>query len=175
MTRLLVAHLALMFIVKLLFPDLDLFFLLVGASFSGLDALLPILRLRDEQYHCGSIFHSVWLPLAGALFLLAFSVISSASFLTGGLLHLLTDSTDMRGRPWLYPLSKKAFGIAIFPYDFKDYVSNPLCLAIEVISILFIMLYVQAFSVDLLSLLWFALLFPLFVVFALHQWGREGD
>jgi len=171
---LLVAHLALMFVAKLLFPNLDLFFLLVGASLSGLDALLLILRLKDEDYHCGGVFHSVWLPLAGALALLTLNVAWSASFLTGGLLHLFTDSTDVRGRPWLYPLSKKTFGIPVFPYDFKDYVSNPLCVAIEVASILFIIAYVRILSIDLLSSLWFALLSPLFGVFALHQWRRSS-
>ncbi len=173
--QLLVAHLALMFAVKLLFPNLDLFFLLVGASLSGFDAFLPILRLEDEDYHCGSVFHSVWLPLAGALVLLTLNVAWSTSFLTGGLLHLLTDSADVRGRPWLYPLSKKTFGVAIFPYDFKDYVSNPLCVAIEVASILLIIAYVHAFGVDLLSSLWFALLLPLFGVFVLHQWRRARN
>jgi len=169
---LLVAHLALMFIVKLLFPNLNLFFLLVGASISGFDALLPVFRFKNEEYHCGSVFHSVWLPLASAAFLLAFNTVWSASMLIGGLLHLFADSTDVRGRPWLYPLGKKTYGIDIFPYNFKDYVSNPLCLAIEVASILLIMAYAYMFGIDLLSLLWFALLLPLFGIFALHQWKK---
>jgi len=172
---LLVAHLAMMFIVKLLFPNLSLLFLLVGASISGIDALLPVLRFKNESYHCGSVFHSVWLPLASALFLLIFNVIWSASLLTGGLLHLFTDSTDMRGRPWLCPLSKKTYGIAIFPYNFKDYVSNRFCLAIEVGSILVIIAYVYMFGIDLLSSLWFILLLPLFGVFALHQWKKARN
>jgi len=169
---LLVAHLALMFIAKSLFPSVDLFFSLVGASISSLDALLPILRLKDEDYHCGGVFHSVWLPLAGALALLTMNVAWSASFLTGGLVHLFTDSTDVRGRPWLYPLNKRTIGIAIFPYDFKDYVSNPLSVAIEVASFLFIIAYVNVFGIDLLSSLWFALLLPLFGAFAMHQCRR---
>lgn len=115
-----------MFTAKLLFPNLSLFFPSVGTSLSGFDALLPIFRLKDEGYHCGSVFHSVWLPLAGALVLLTFDVAWSASFLTGGPLHLLKDSNDVRGRPWLYPLSKTTYGFAVFPYDFRDYVSAPL-------------------------------------------------
>jgi len=169
---LLVAHVALIFIMKLLVPSFDLFFLLVGVSLSGVDALLPVLRLRDDEYHCGSIFHSVWTPIIGGLLLLAFDVIYSASFLAGGLLHLVTDSTDIRGRPWLYPLSKKTFGVSVFPYNFRDYLSSPLCLAIEASSVILVTLYVLTFGLDLLSLLWISLLLPLFVVFALHQWSR---
>jgi len=169
---LLVAHVALIFIMKLLVPSFDLFFLLVGVSLSGVDALLPVLKLRDDEYHCGSVFHSVWTPIIGALLLLAFDVIYSASFLVGGFLHLVTDSTDTRGRPWLYPFSKRAFGVSVFPYNFRDYLSSPLCLAIEASSVIFVVLYVLTFGLDLLSLLWLSLLLPLFVVFALHQWGR---
>jgi len=169
---LLVAHVALIFIMKLLFPNFDLFFLLVGVSVSGVDALLPVLRLRGDEYHCGSIFHSVWPPIIGALLLLAFDVICSASFLAGGLLHLVTDSTDIRGRPWLHPLSKKTFGVSIFPYNFRDYLSSPLCLAIEASSVILVILYVLTFGLDLLSLLWLSLMLPLFGVFARHQWSR---
>ena len=171
----LVAHLALMLIVKLLFPNLNLFFLLVGASISGFDALLPVFRFKNEEYHCGSVFHSVWLPLVSAAFMLVFNAVWSASMLIGGLLHIFADSTDVRGRPWLYPLSKKIYGIAIFPYDFKDYVSNPLCLAIEVASTLLMIAYIHIFGLDLLSLLWLALLFPLFGIFVLHQWKKAKN
>lgn len=171
----LVAHLALVFLVKLLFPSLSLFFLLVGASISSIDAILPILRLRSESYHCGSIFHSIWLPLAGASLLLVLDVSWSVSLLAGGLLHLLTDSIDMRGRPWLYPLSGKTYGIAIIPYNFKDYVANPICIAVEAASALLILAYVLMFGIDLPSLLWFFMVIPLFVAFALHQWKIPDD
>lgn len=171
----LVAHLALAFALKLFFPDFSLFFMLVGTSLSGLDALVPILGLRDDSYHCGSVFHSVWLPVVGALFLQVFDAVSSISFLVGGLLHVVSDSTDTRGRPWLCPLSKRVFGIRIFPYDFKAYVTNPVCLAVETASVAFVLVYVYVVGVDLLSILWLALLLPLFAAFALHQWRLRGD
>ena len=173
MTEMLAAHLALAFLVKILLRDLDLFYLLVGTSLSGFDAILPIVGLRDEDYHCGSIFHSIWPPVMGAVVLLLLGPIASISFLTGGIVHLLGDSTDVRGRPWLYPLSRKRFGVAIFPHNFRDYVSNPVCLAIEICSVIFLVWYALVFGIDLTSWLWIGLLIPLFIVFAVHRWRTE--
>ena len=173
MTAMLAAHLAAIFLLKMLVRDLSLFYLLVGTSLSGFDAILPIFGLRDEDYHCGSIFHSVWPPVMGSVVLLPLGPIASISFLTGGVLHLLGDSTDVRGRPWLYPLSKKRFGVAILPYNFRDYVLNPTCLVVEICSCTFLVWYALVFGLDLASWLWIGLLIPLFIAFGVHHWRIE--
>ena len=165
----LVAHVAIVFLVKLLAPGLDLFFLLLGTSVSGFDAILPILGLRDDEYHCGGIFHSVWPPVLAALMLVPLGLSASLSFLAGGILHLLADSTDERGRPWLHPLIEKSYGLAVFPYDFRDYVSNPVCVITEILSAIFVFWYVWAFALDIQSILLLCLLIPLFGAFVLHQ------
>ncbi|MFH0849281.1 MAG: metal-dependent hydrolase [archaeon] len=170
----LIAHLAIVFVAKWLLPGLDLFFLLVGTTASSYDAILPMLGIRPDSYHTGGIYHSVWVPILGAGVLYALSPVFSVSFLLGGLLHLISDSIDAGGRPWLYPLSKKRFGVALIPYNFKEYISNPACMALESISAAFILYYLIVVGLDWRSMLWILFLTPFFVAFAIHSQRAGG-
>lgn len=166
----LVAHVALVFAFKLVFPSMDLFSMLVGTTISGFDAIPPMLGLAQESYHGGGIFHSVWVPLLGAAVIYPFGELAAFSFLLGGLLHLAADSIDALGRPWLYPIYKKPFRIALLPYDFRAYISNPVSVSLEVVSCVFVLYNLVYVGVDERTLLWILLIAPLFVTFAVHHW-----
>ena len=171
----LIAHLAIVLLAKTLLPELDLFFLLVGTTTSSCDAVLPMLGIRPDSYHTGGLYHSIWIPVLGAGVLYVLSPVSSVSFLLGGLLHLVSDSIDAGGRPWLYPLSKKRFGVALIPYDFREYISNPACIALESISAAFIIYYIIVVGLDWRSILWILFLTPFFVGFVIHNRRASGD
>ena len=54
------------------------------------------------------------------------------SFSLGGVIHVLSESFDEKGRRLLYPLSKKFYGIRVLPYDFWTYLTSKKVIALEV-------------------------------------------
>ena len=173
----LIGHLAIVFAIKWLCPSLDLFHLLVGATISSFDAVPPILGLRPDSYHCGGIFHSIWIPITGAVLLYPFALMPSVSFLVGGVLHLASDSVDKEGRPWLYPISKKKLGFPLLPYEFSEYVSNRICISLEAISSVSVICYLVFIGIDQASVFWLMFVTPFFVAFALRQrpFGKDRE
>ena len=171
----LIAHLAIVFAAKLLYPSLDLFHLLVGATISSFDAVPPMVGLRPDSFHCGGIFHSIWLPIVGSVLLYPFGVVSSASFLVGGMLHLASDSIDREGRPWLYPISKRKHGFPLMPYAFSEYVSTPICIGLEAISGVSVVCYLLFIGIDQASVFWLMFVTPFFIAFALRERSLGND
>ncbi len=171
----LIAHLAIVLAAKWLCPRLDLFHLLVGATISSFDAVPPMFGLRPDSYHCGGVFHSIWVPIAGAVLLYPFGVMPSASFLVGGMLHLASDSIDREGRPWLYPISKRKHGFSLLPYAFSEYVSNPICISLELISGVSVVSYLLFIGIDQASVFWLMFVTPFFIAFALRERSLGKD
>ncbi len=53
------------------------------------------------------------------------------SFSVGGIVHVLTESFDIKGRRLLGPISDKFYGVKILPYDFWTYLKDKRVLAVE--------------------------------------------
>lgn len=138
----LIGHVTILLVAYGLFPKLSLFALLLGGGIPNLDAAPTLLRKKTPinpkmEFHGRSILHT---PI---FFLIIFPILHyflglviAASLCLGGVIHILTDSLDDRGRMLLYPLSKKFYGLPILPYDFWTYTTNKKILAFEGVLLL---------------------------------------
>jgi succinate dehydrogenase/fumarate reductase cytochrome b subunit len=125
------AHSTIPLIIFALSPTrVNLFAILLGGYIPSLDILPTLLRKETpkdvfSEFHTSSILHTpfLFLILSPVLFYLFGSVVAF-SFTLGGVLHILIESFDERGRMLLYPFNKKFYGIRVIPYDFWDYLSN---------------------------------------------------
>lgn len=124
--------------------DINLVALLLGSGFPNFDVFPTLLRKKTpedpiNETHASTILHTIFLYiviLPVFYFILnGFGMSNSLgiaiSFSLGGIIHVLSESFDEKGRRLLYPLSKKFYGIKILPYDFWTYVTNKKVLALE--------------------------------------------
>lgn len=118
--------------------------LLIGSGFPNFDVFPTLLRKKPPKYtlaetHGSTILHSLFLyiVLLPILYLLFYgfgiinSLIIAMSFSLGGIMHVLSESFDKKGRRLLYPFSKKFYGIPVLPYDFWTYITDKKILAFE--------------------------------------------
>lgn len=118
--------------------------LLIGSGFPNFDVFPTLLRKKTpkdpiNETHASTILHTVFLYLVILpLLYLALSAIGwsdswniALSFSLGGVIHVLTESFDQKGRRLLYPVSKKFYGIRVLPYDFWTYLTDKKVLALE--------------------------------------------
>jgi hypothetical protein len=62
---------------------------------------------------------------------IAGSWVAATSFSLGGIIHVVSESFDEKGRRLLYPMSKKFYGLKILPYDFWTYLTDKKIVAFE--------------------------------------------
>jgi hypothetical protein len=130
------AHIAIPLILCKLFP-LNLLALLLGSGAPNFDAIPTLIRKKTPknavaEFHAGSILHTpifyiVILPVVWYFFDLSIAI----SFSLGGIIHIVMECLDEKGRMLLYPLSKKFYRIYVFPYDFWTYLTSKKTLALE--------------------------------------------
>lgn len=130
------AHVTVPLILLRLF-NLDLLALLLGSAFPNFDSFPTLLRKKMprntiNEFHARSILHAPF------FFMLSFPVlyyfygfVVAFSFSLGGLIHIISESFDEKGRPLLYPLRKKLYGIRMLPYDFWTYTTDKKVFALE--------------------------------------------
>jgi len=131
-----IAHIAIPLILCKLFP-LNLLALLLGSGAPNFDAIPTLIRKKTPknavtEFHAGSILHTpifyiVILPVVWYFFGLSIAI----SFSLGGIIHIVMECLDEKGRMLLYPLSKKFYRIYVFPYDFWTYLTSKKTLALE--------------------------------------------
>lgn len=140
-----IAHVTIPLILYGLFPNnLNLLALLLGSGAPNFDVIPTLLRKKTPknalaEFHAASILHTpfFYLILLPFLYLLLnyFGVVNSLtlaiSFSIGGVLHILTECFDEKGRLLLYPFSKKFYGIQVLPYDFWTYITDKKILVFE--------------------------------------------
>jgi hypothetical protein len=130
------AHIAIPLILCKLFP-LNLLALLLGSGAPNFDAIPTLIRKKTPknavaEFHAGSILHTpifyiVILPVVWYFFDLSIAI----SFSLGGIIHIVMECLDEKGRMLFYPLSKKFYRIYVFPYDFWTYLTSKKTLALE--------------------------------------------
>ena len=128
-----------------LFPgQINLAALLLGSGFPNLDVFPTLLRKETpkdplNETHAATILHTIFFYLVifpVLYFPLSLLGITSSwpiamSFSLGGVIHVLSESFDEKGRRLLYPLSNKFYGIRLLPYDFWTYLTDKKVLALE--------------------------------------------
>ena len=133
-----IAHITIPLILCKLFP-LNLLALLLGSGAPNFDAIPTLIRKKTpknavDEFHAASILHTpifylLILPVVWYFFGSSIGI----SFSLGGIIHILMESLDEKGRMLLYPLSKKFYRIYVFPYDFWTYLTSKKTLALEAI------------------------------------------
>ena len=140
-----------------------MFALLLGSGIPNFDVLPTLLRKNTpdnalNEFHAASLLHTPFfyiatLPLVH-LFLIyvlnydpPVALMLSISYSLGGILHILMECIDEKGRLLLYPFSKKFYGRQILPYDFWTYLKDKRVLTIEVT------LFIIAAALGILKLL----------------------
>jgi len=140
-----IGHVSIPLIIYGLFSgNLDLAALLIGSGFPNFDVLPTLLRKETpkdpiNETHASTILHTIFLYLVilPILYLVlsglgwSNSWVIAMSFSLGGIIHVLTESFDEKGRRLLYPLSKKFYGIKVLPYDFWTYLTDKKVMALE--------------------------------------------
>jgi membrane-bound metal-dependent hydrolase YbcI (DUF457 family) len=124
--------------------------LLIGSGFPNFDVFPTLLRKETpkdpiNEAHASTILHTIflYLVLLPVLYLLssALGFLNSwtiaTSFSLGGIIHVLTESFDEKGRRLLYPFSKRFYGIRLLPYDFWTYLTSKKVLALEGVLFIF--------------------------------------
>ncbi len=118
--------------------------LLIGSGFPNFDVFPTLLRKETpddpiNETHAATILHTIFLYLVILPFMyLGLNAVGwtnawtiALSFCMGGVVHVLTESFDEKGRRLLYPISKKFYGIRVLPYDFWTYLTDKKVLALE--------------------------------------------
>ena len=118
--------------------------LLIGSGFPNFDVFPTLLRKETpedpiNETHAATILHTIFLYIAILPFMYfalnslgwSNSWVIATSFCIGGVVHVLTESFDEKGRRLLYPISKKFYGIKILPYDFWTYLTDKKVLTLE--------------------------------------------
>ena len=140
-----IAHATLPLILAVLFPaHMDLFALLIGSAIPNSDVFPTLMRKKTpknalNEFHAASILHTpffylVLLPPVYFLlchFGVANSLVIAVSFTLGGVLHILIECIDEKGRLLLYPFSRKFYGYNAIPYDFWTYLTSKRVLIFE--------------------------------------------
>lgn len=143
-----IAHVTIPLILCRVFP-LNLLALLLGSGVPNFDAIPTLLRKKTPknamaELHAGSALHTPFFYLAIIPILWYFFGLSiTISFSSGGIIHILMECLDEKGRMLLYPLSKKFYRIYVFPYDFWTYLASKKTLIFE--STLFLVASVLVF------------------------------
>lgn len=141
----LIGHVTVPLILYGLFPThISLLALLFGSGFPNFDVFPTLLRKKTPkntlaETHGSTILHApfLYIVLLPILYLLlnhwgiTNSLIIVTSFSLGGMIHILSESLDEKGRRLLYPFSKKFYGVQILPYDFWTYLTSKKILALE--------------------------------------------
>ena len=131
------AHATIPLILYGLFPQLNLLALLFGSNASNFDVVPTLLRKETPakaiaELHARSLLHAPFFFFVAFLLLShPFGLTAAASFLLGGMIHIAMECFDEKGRPLLYPFSKRLYGVPMFPYDFWTYVTSKKILAFE--------------------------------------------
>jgi len=118
-------------------PQLDLLALLLGSNVSNFDVLPTLVRKETPtkaiaELHARSILHAPFFFIVASLLLShPFGFVAAASFCLGGMIHIAMEYFDEKGRPLLYPFSKRLYGIPKLPYDFWTYVTSKRIVAFE--------------------------------------------
>ena len=140
-----IAHAALSLILAGLFPaHMNLIALLIGSGIPNFDVFPTLMRKHTpknaiDEFHAASILHTPFfylILLPPGYFLLQYlgvanSLIIAVSFTLGGVLHILIECIDEKGRLLLYPFSRKFYGYNAIPYDFWTYITSRRVLIIE--------------------------------------------
>lgn len=140
-----IGHVTVPLIIYGLFPaHLNLIALLIGSGFPNFDAFPTLLRKTPlkkpmEETHASTVLHTLFLYiliLPISFFLLdRFGIMNSwviaMSFSLGGIIHVVSESFDVKGRRLLYPASKKFYGLKVLPYDFWTYLTDKKIVALE--------------------------------------------
>ena len=131
------AHATIPLILYGVFPQLNLLALLFGSNASNFDVIPTLVRKETPanalaELHAGSILHApFFFIIALPLLYYPFGFVAAASFCLGGVIHIAIECFDEKGRPLLYPFSKKLYGIPKLPYDFWTYATSKKLLALE--------------------------------------------
>lgn len=133
------AHATIPLILYGLFPpsQLNLLALLFGSNVSNFDVVPTLLRKETPakaiaELHARSLLHAPFFFVVAFLLLwYPFGPPAAAFFFLGGMIHIGMECFDEKGRPLLYPFSKRLFGIPKLPYDFWTYVASKRILAFE--------------------------------------------
>ena len=118
--------------------------LLIGSGFPNFDVFPTLLRKETpddpiNETHAATVLHTLFLYIIILPFMYlglnalgwGNSWVIATSFALGGVVHVLTESFDEKGRRLLYPISKKFYGIRLLPYDFWTYLTDKKVLALE--------------------------------------------
>lgn len=140
-----IGHVTIPLIIYALFPaHLNLVALLFGSGFPNFDAFPTLLRKKTPkeplaETHASTVLHTLFLyilllPILYFLFD-RFGVVNSwiiaMSFSLGGIIHVVSESFDEKGRRLLYPVSKRFYGLKVLPYDFWTYLTDKKIVAFE--------------------------------------------
>ncbi len=140
-----VVHATLPLILAVLFPaHMNLFALLIGSGIPNFDVFPTLMRKKTpknalKEFHAASILHTPFFylvllpPMYFALeyFGVANSLIIAVSFMLGGVLHIVIECIDEKGRLLFYPFSRKFYGYNAIPYDFWTYLTSKRVLIFE--------------------------------------------
>jgi len=131
------AHATIPLILYGIFPQLNLLALLFGSNLSNFDVIPTLVRKETPakaiaELHARSILHAPFFFIVASLLLsYHFGFVAAASFCLGGMIHIAMECFDEKGRPLLYPFSKRLYGVPKFPYDFWTYVTSKRIVAFE--------------------------------------------
>jgi succinate dehydrogenase/fumarate reductase cytochrome b subunit len=132
------AHITIPLILFGLFPaNVNLLALLLGSGIPNFDVFPTLLRKKTPknaltELHAGSIVHTpFFFVLLFPIFYHFCGFLIAFSLSLGGIVHIVIEAFDEKGRRLLYPMSKKFYGIRLMPYDFWTYVTDKKVLAFE--------------------------------------------
>jgi hypothetical protein len=140
-----IGHVTIPLIIYGLFPThINLVALLLGSGFPNFDVFPTLLRKKTPndtitETHASTVLHTLFLyvVLLPVLYLLlnGFQIeggrIAATSFSLGGIIHVVSESFDEKGRRLLYPVSRKFYGLKVLPYDFWTYLTDKKIVAFE--------------------------------------------
>jgi len=140
-----IAHVTIPLILYGLFPThIELLPLLFGSGFPNFDVFPTLLRKKTPknalaETHASTILHTLffYIVLLPILYFflnscgIANGWVIALSFSLGGIIHVLSESFDEKGRRLLYPLCKKFYGIRVLPYDFWTYLTDKKIICFE--------------------------------------------
>ena len=135
--KMMLAHATIPLILYGLFPQLNLLALLFGSNVSNFDVVPTLLRKGTPanaitELHGRSLLHApFFFIVALPLLIYSFGFVAAISFCLGGMIHIAIECFDEKGRPLLYPFSKRLYGVPKFPYDFWTYTTSKRMVALE--------------------------------------------
>jgi hypothetical protein len=157
-----IAHVTIPLIIYGLFPThISLLALLFGSGVPNLDVFPTLLRKKTPknalaETHASTVLHTLFFYMV--LFPILYftlnnwgitnSWIIAMSFSLGGIIHVLSESFDEKGRRLLYPLNKKFYGIRVLPYDFWTYLTDKkiICFEVALLVLAILLLLIRPFG-----------------------------